>query len=266
MDAIVTRFHAFMARLCFAGLRLARPCKPPPVACCCRPKTCPVFPDVSFLAHALCWHTQTAAFPLRAARYACIGADLSAVGADEATPGEAAVAAVAAALAAALKPHGFDPALPTVWVAEALLYYMPLPAAARLLAAAAALSAPGSRLVATVLDRELLEASRSGVDEVRIGLGGSAGRGRGRAQVLGLRTRGRASCSWHASPWTTVALLHRIAYAALRVSLPAAPLNIRQSSPRVRRTSPHSYLSRTLPRLRPHPGPRVQGPVVLRRG
>ncbi|PNW71476.1 hypothetical protein CHLRE_16g655900v5 [Chlamydomonas reinhardtii] len=108
---------------------------------------------------------QTAAFPLHAARYACIGADLSAVGADEATPGEAAVAAVAAALAAALKPHGFDPALPTVWVAEALLYYMPLPAAARLLAAAAALSAPGSRLVATVLDRELLEASRSGVDE-----------------------------------------------------------------------------------------------------
>ncbi|KAG2441726.1 hypothetical protein HXX76_003341 [Chlamydomonas incerta] len=109
-----------------------------------------------------------AAFPLLAARYACIGADLSAVGADESSsPSDAAAAtdAVAAALAAALKPHGFDPALPTVWVAEALLYYMPLPAAARLLAAAAALSAPGSRLVATVVDRELLEASRSRVDE-----------------------------------------------------------------------------------------------------
>ncbi|KAG2451829.1 hypothetical protein HYH02_003605 [Chlamydomonas schloesseri] len=117
----------------------------------------------------------TAAFPLLAARYACIGADLSAVGTDSevdaaTSPNAAAAAAggaaaVAAALADALKPHGFDPALPTVWVAEALLYYMPLPAAARLLAAAAALSAPGSRLVATVVDRELLEASRSRVDQ-----------------------------------------------------------------------------------------------------
>ncbi|KAG2492901.1 hypothetical protein HYH03_008815 [Edaphochlamys debaryana] len=132
-----------------------------------------------------------ATYPLRAASYALIGADLSdldlsgsgsqAAAADPGVavvPTDSAVAAagsegsVAAAAAEvpkalplpqALAAAGFVPSRPTVWVAEAVLYYMPLKAASALLRLLASLSAPGSRLLATVADHELLEASRSGV-------------------------------------------------------------------------------------------------------
>lgn len=49
---------------------------------------------------------------------------------------------------AALRGAGFDPALPTAWLAEGLLMYLPDQAKASLLAAVHALSAPGSRLAA----------------------------------------------------------------------------------------------------------------------
>ncbi|GIL50179.1 hypothetical protein Vafri_6306 [Volvox africanus] len=88
-------------------------------------------------------------FPLLAASYTCIGADLS--------------ASNLGALPAALTGRGFDPSTPTVWILEALLYYMPLAAASELLCQLAGLSAPGSRLIATCVDLELLEASLKGV-------------------------------------------------------------------------------------------------------
>ncbi|GLC46460.1 hypothetical protein PLESTM_001877900 [Pleodorina starrii] len=106
-------------------------------------------------------------FPLLAASYVCIGADLS----DAATTNNTAAAAAGASggdtsasgggggLAAALAGAGFDPATPTIWVLEAVLYYMPLAAASELLCSLAALSAAGSRLVVSCVDRELLEAS-----------------------------------------------------------------------------------------------------------
>ncbi|GIM10573.1 hypothetical protein Vretimale_14169 [Volvox reticuliferus] len=99
-------------------------------------------------------HTPTPVFKLLAASYVCIGADLS--------------AGKQGALAAALTDHGFDPAVPTIWVLEALLYYMPLAAASELLCQLAALSAPGSRLIATCVDLELLEASLKGVPKDHI--------------------------------------------------------------------------------------------------
>ncbi|GLC49977.1 hypothetical protein PLESTB_000329000 [Pleodorina starrii] len=109
-------------------------------------------------------------FPLLAASYVCIGADLS----DAATTNNTAAAAggggggISASgggggLAAALAGAGFDPATPTIWVLEALLYYMPLAAASELLCSLAGLSAAGSRLVVSCVDRELLEASWRGV-------------------------------------------------------------------------------------------------------
>lgn len=85
-------------------------------------------------------------FPLFAARYGALGADLS-----DRTEGS---------LRQVLQGAGWDPGLPTLWVLEGLVYYMPLAAASQLLCDLAALSAPGSRLVATCIDTELLEASR----------------------------------------------------------------------------------------------------------
>ncbi|KXZ52571.1 hypothetical protein GPECTOR_9g615 [Gonium pectorale] len=97
------------------------------------------------------------AFPLHAHSYELIGVDLS-VPADGGAAGGG-----GSTLAAALAAHGHDPRVATLWVLEALLYYMPLAAADSLLGQLAAVSAPGSRLVATCVDGELLEASRSGV-------------------------------------------------------------------------------------------------------
>ncbi|MGW5645201.1 SAM-dependent methyltransferase [Saccharopolyspora sp. NPDC003752] len=47
---------------------------------------------------------------------------------------------------AALRHAGFDPALPTAWLAEGLIYYLPVEADVRLLAAVDEMSAPGSRI------------------------------------------------------------------------------------------------------------------------
>jgi methyltransferase (TIGR00027 family) len=47
---------------------------------------------------------------------------------------------------AALRAHGFDPAVPTAWIAEGLLIYLPPDAQDRLFDNITALSAPGSRL------------------------------------------------------------------------------------------------------------------------
>ncbi|MGE2715722.1 class I SAM-dependent methyltransferase [Mycolicibacterium litorale] len=47
---------------------------------------------------------------------------------------------------AALREHGFDPSLPTAWIAEGLLIYLPPDAQDRLFDNITALSAPGSRL------------------------------------------------------------------------------------------------------------------------
>ncbi|MEW5300068.1 MAG: hypothetical protein WDW36_003026 [Sanguina aurantia] len=63
-------------------------------------------------------------------------------------------------LAAALEVAGFNSHLPTIWLAEAVLYYMPVAQAAGVLQMAASLSHPGSALLATCVDAELLQASR----------------------------------------------------------------------------------------------------------
>ncbi|GFR50224.1 hypothetical protein Agub_g12403, partial [Astrephomene gubernaculifera] len=129
---------------------------------------------------------QKPVFPLMAATYACVGVDLAACcsggngnpdggsgcgGADSGSgcgetnhsDGSNASSNSSSSLAAALIAQGFDPALPTLWVLEALLYYMPLAAASDLLVQLIEVSEPRSRLVATCVDRELLEASRRGV-------------------------------------------------------------------------------------------------------
>lgn len=52
----------------------------------------------------------------------------------------------------ALFDNGFDPALPTVWIMEGILTYLPLPVAKALLARVHAISAPGSSLVCDVVN------------------------------------------------------------------------------------------------------------------
>ena len=76
-------------------------------------------------------------------------------------------AAVAADLcgpwAASLRAAGHRADVPTVWLLEGLLYYMPEPDVAALLRTCAALSAPGSALVASCVNTPaLLRARASG--------------------------------------------------------------------------------------------------------
>lgn len=58
----------------------------------------------------------------------------------------------------ALLTAGFDSSCLTVWVAEALLYYLHIPEACDLLKTLAKLSSPGSFLIATCVDQELYDA------------------------------------------------------------------------------------------------------------
>jgi methyltransferase (TIGR00027 family) len=53
---------------------------------------------------------------------------------------------------AALRDSGFDPAIPTAWIAEGLLIYLPPEAQDRLFDSITALSAPGSRLATEHMD------------------------------------------------------------------------------------------------------------------
>jgi methyltransferase (TIGR00027 family) len=61
----------------------------------------------------------------------------------------------------ALRAAGHDADVPTVWLLEGLLYYMPEPDVARLLRACAAASAPGSALVASCVNTPALVRARS---------------------------------------------------------------------------------------------------------
>lgn len=56
----------------------------------------------------------------------------------------------------ALRDNGFDPAVPTAWIAEGLLIYLPPEAQDRLLDNITALSAPGSRLATEHMDAATL--------------------------------------------------------------------------------------------------------------
>ena len=95
-------------------------------------------------------------WPLMAASWSGLGLDLSKISDSES------VTEAAAILEAALAPAGFQRGMRTVWVIEAVLYYMPLDRAEVLLGALAALS-PASQgtMMATCVDTELLEASRN---------------------------------------------------------------------------------------------------------
>lgn len=59
-----------------------------------------------------------------------------------------------------LSEAAYNPQQPTVWIIEAVLYYMPLRSAEALLSCLAKLSPAHSTLIATCVDAELLEASR----------------------------------------------------------------------------------------------------------
>ncbi|KAG1667862.1 hypothetical protein FOA52_011050 [Chlamydomonas sp. UWO 241] len=58
---------------------------------------------------------------------------------------------------AALLAAGFSPSKPTVWVLEGLLYYLEPEAVPAMLKEAASVSAPGSALVASIVDAEFVE-------------------------------------------------------------------------------------------------------------
>lgn len=60
-----------------------------------------------------------------------------------------------------LEAAGFDASRPTLWVVEGVTYYITLDANARLLSESAAASPAGSRLVATHIPRENLDANRA---------------------------------------------------------------------------------------------------------
>lgn len=62
---------------------------------------------------------------------------------------------------AALRGAGFDPSVPTAWIAEGLLIYLPPEAQDRLFDNIAALSAPGSRLATEHMDMQTLTANWS---------------------------------------------------------------------------------------------------------
>ncbi|MGP9022125.1 class I SAM-dependent methyltransferase [Streptomyces sp. BR1] len=55
-----------------------------------------------------------------------------------------------------LKAAGYDPSLPSTWLLEGLLYYIPEPDTHRILSRVAALSAPGSRIAADLVNAAAL--------------------------------------------------------------------------------------------------------------
>jgi O-methyltransferase involved in polyketide biosynthesis len=83
-------------------------------------------------------------FPLKASAWAGVAADLT-------KPGWTAVLE---------REAGFDPRVPTLWVAEGLLYYLDPATVPGMLSEAASVSAPGSALVATIITDATLEAMR----------------------------------------------------------------------------------------------------------
>lgn len=57
---------------------------------------------------------------------------------------------------ACLEAAGYDPTVPSTWLLEGLLYYLPEPDAHRVLARVAAISAPGSRVAADIVNSAAL--------------------------------------------------------------------------------------------------------------
>ncbi|MCX5388035.1 SAM-dependent methyltransferase [Streptomyces sp. NBC_00083] len=57
---------------------------------------------------------------------------------------------------ARLEASGYDPAVPSTWLLEGLLYYIPEPDAHRILERVAAISAPGSRIAADIVNSAAL--------------------------------------------------------------------------------------------------------------
>ncbi|TDT97503.1 methyltransferase (TIGR00027 family) [Streptomyces sp. 846.5] len=102
---------------------------------------------------------------------------------------------------AALAAAGHDPAVPTVWIAEGLLIYLPEDAVELLLARISAQSAAGSRMGADIGlargDRALRRGRRAGIGGVPVGFGDARGPGgvAGRARLGGQQPHpARARC------------------------------------------------------------------------
>lgn len=87
--------------------------------------------------------TSGVAFPLHAVSYSSLSVDLQ-----------------TKAVSKALAEDGLDPTIPTIWVTEAVLYYLPLDMALIVLRDMHSVSAPGSHLLCTCIDTELFEAFR----------------------------------------------------------------------------------------------------------
>jgi len=100
-------------------------------------------------------------FPLRPYAWAAVAADVT-------VPGWTAALAARGG-------GGFDPRVPTLWVAEGLLYYLDPAAVPGMLAEAASVSAPGSALVATVITDAALAAMRQRRREEEQGGGATGG-------------------------------------------------------------------------------------------
>ncbi len=89
----------------------------------------------------------------------------------------------------ALAAAGHDPAVPTVWIAEGLLIYLPEDAVELLLARISAQSAAGSRMGLTLGSRGVIERfgadARAGIGGVHVGFGDARRPGglAGRAQA-----------------------------------------------------------------------------------
>ena len=92
----------------------------------------------------------------------------------------------------ALAAAGHDPAVPTAWIAEGLLIYLPEDAVELLLARISAQSAPGSRMGLTVGSRGV----RAGIGGIHVGLGDARRPGglAGRARLGGRQPHPARAC------------------------------------------------------------------------
>ena len=124
------------------------------------------------------------AFPLRASAWHGVAADLT-------SPGWT---------AALERDAGFDRSVPTLWVAEGLLYYLDPPAVPAMLREAARASAPGSALVATVITDATLEAMRAGKEGVGGGKDGGGGAGAGAGAAAGPKDEDGGAAAAAAAP------------------------------------------------------------------
>ncbi len=111
----------------------------------------------------------------------------------------------------ALRDNGFDPGLPTAWIAEGLLVYLPPEAQDRLFDNISALSAPGSRLATEEMDMTSLPANWA---EKLTERSQRAGTGINLAELFYTGKRASAATYLRGHGWQTSVLKSEDAFAA----------------------------------------------------